>query len=80
MNSGRVRAVGSECLAIAYPDTENLAYAYTSVVAHDSDRAFVAMAVNAITGKQITTAMKEYANRNPAVIFISLFNGIDTPA
>jgi hypothetical protein len=60
--------------------TENLGYVHTAVVAHESDLAFVAMAGNAITGKQIIAAMQEYADRNPPVVFNCLFNGKDNHA
>ena len=60
--------------------TENLAYVHTAVVTHESDLAFVAMAGNAVTGKEITAAMQEYADRNPPVVFTSLFNGKGTHA
>jgi hypothetical protein len=60
--------------------TENLVYVHTAVVAHESDLAFVAMAGNADTGKAITTAMHEYARRNPPVAFTSLLFGSHNPA
>ena len=54
---------------------QNLAYVDTAVVAHESNLAFVAMAGNAIAGKNIAIAMKEYADRSPPVGFTSLFSG-----
>jgi hypothetical protein len=47
----------------------NLAYAHSAVAVHESNLAFVAMAGNATTGKQIGDAMEEYVNRNPPVKF-----------
>lgn len=55
--------------------THGLDYVHTAVVAYESNLAFVAMAGNAIAGKNIATAMKEYADRNPPVDFTSLFSG-----
>jgi len=60
--------------------TENLAYVHTAVVVHESDLAFVAMAGNAVTGKQIAAAMQEYAHRNSPVVCNCLFSGKDSYA
>ena len=41
--------------------TQNFAYVHTVLAAYDPNLAFVAMAKNAVAGKRISTAFKEYA-------------------
>ncbi len=60
--------------------TQNLAYVHTAIAAHEPNLAFVAMAGNATSGKEITQAMKEYAvRRHPAVAVTELLSRDQLP-